>query len=55
VEKNDVLPQTGTERRRSIGGTLANALVAGHLFLVKERRLGFLGLEEEEGKESSGQ
>ena len=30
-KKDDVLPQTGTERRRSIRGTLADALVVGHL------------------------
>ena len=30
-EEDNVLPQTGTERRRSIGGGLADALVVGHL------------------------
>ena len=30
-EENNDLPQTGAERRRSIGGALADALVVGHL------------------------
>ena len=30
-EEDKVLPQTGTERRRSVGGALADALVVGHL------------------------
>ena len=31
-EEDDVLPQTGTERQRSVGGALADAVVVGHLF-----------------------
>jgi len=31
TEEDDVLPQTGAERRRSVGGALADALVVGHL------------------------
>ena len=31
TEENNDLPQTGTERRRSIRGTLTDALVVGHL------------------------
>ena len=30
-EENNDLPQTGAERRRSIGGALTDALVVGHL------------------------
>ena len=30
-EEDDLLPQTGMKRPRSIGGTLVDALVAGHL------------------------
>ena len=31
-EEDNVLPQTGMERRRSVGGALADALVVCHLF-----------------------
>ena len=30
-EENNDLPQTGAERRRSIGGALTDALVVGHV------------------------
>ena len=30
-EGDNDLPQTGAERRRSVGGALANALVVGHM------------------------
>ena len=30
-EEDNILPQTGTQRRRSVGGGLADALVVGHL------------------------
>ena len=35
VEKRSILPETGTEQWRSVRGTLADTLVAGHLL---ERR-----------------
>ena len=51
-EENNDLPQTGAERRRSIGGALAGALVARHL--LERGDWGFFGLEEGGGKESYG-
>ena len=35
--KMNILPEAGTERRRSAGRSLAGALVAGHLFERKRR------------------
>jgi len=50
-----VLPEAGTKRRRSIGGTLTGALVVGHLLGggERERDWGFWeSLRKEKAKEA---
>ena len=42
TKRNDVLPEARMEQQRSTGGTLAGALVAGHLLGGRKESWGFL-------------